>query len=61
MLALDPTAITVESTFDVAIVHTCDTNPFTISDQANYVYTVPAGSTDSNSPTYAISKTSVTG
>jgi hypothetical protein len=32
-LALDPTAITIESTFDVTIVHTCATNPFTISDQ----------------------------
>jgi hypothetical protein len=61
VLALDPAAITIESTFDVTIVHTCDTNPFTISDQADYVYTVPAGSTDSNSPTYTISKTTVTG
>ena len=59
MLALDPAAITIESTFDVTIVHTCATNPFTISDQADYVYTVPAGSTDSNSPTPTIAKTTV--
>lgn len=34
-LALDPAAITIESTFDVTIVHTCATNPFTISDQTD--------------------------
>ena len=58
---MDPAAITVESTFDVTIVHTCDTNAFTISDQTDYVYTVPAGSTDSNSPTHTIAKTTVSG
>jgi len=59
VLALNPHAITIESTFDVTIVHTCATNPFTISDQTDLVYTVPADSIDSSSPTTLIAKTVV--
>jgi hypothetical protein len=58
-LANNPTAITVAAEFDVTIVHTCDTNPFTLTDQVNLSYTVPAGTTDANSPTVTIAKTTV--
>jgi len=58
-LAIDPAAITVETTFDVTVQHTCDNNPFTISNQADYSYTIPKGTTDANSPTHTIAKTTV--
>jgi hypothetical protein len=32
LLTISPSAITVEWIFDVTVVHTCDTNPFTISE-----------------------------
>jgi len=58
-LANDPVAITVAALFDVTVYHTCDSNPFTLTDQSNISYTVPAGITDANSPTTVVAKTTV--
>lgn len=60
-LALDPAAITVQSFFDVTIIHTCTSNNFALTPQLDYTYTVPAGTVDANSPTVPIAKTTVTG
>lgn len=53
--------MTVQSLFDVTISHNCDNNPFTINDQLDYTYTVPAGTVDANSPVYTLAKTVVSG
>jgi len=58
-LSNDPVALTKTAEFYVTIVHTCDTNPFTLTEQPNLSYTVPAGTTDANSPTVTIAKTTV--
>jgi hypothetical protein len=61
LLTNDPVAITVAALFDVTVWHTCDNNPFVLTDQANISYLVPAGITDASSPTTTVAKTTVTG
>ena len=45
-LALDPVAITKEYPFEVTIKHTCDLVAFTINEQSDITYIVPAGVAD---------------
>lgn len=60
-LTVDPVAITVAALFDVTVWHTCDNNPFTLTDQPNISYTVPQGTVDANSPITTVAKTTVNG
>jgi hypothetical protein len=50
-LAFDPIAITKEYSFEVTIKHTCDLVAFTINEQSDITYTVPAGVTDASTDT----------
>ena len=57
-LALDPVAITKEYPFEVTIKHTCDLVAFTINEQSDITYTVPAGVADVSTDT-TVAKTVV--